>query len=118
MHDVLKQNRLNFLKRKFFNYKIESSESIDDVNSNLVRLQMIIRDIKSTETLIDLNVVLILINSVDDEAYILAKYHFEKMKKLTFAHTKERLKLVKQRIKDDQNIEKTANKTESFRKKK
>ena len=116
MHDVLKQDRLNFLKKKFFNYKVGSSESIDDVSSNLIRLQMIIRDIKSTETLIDLNVVFILINSVDDEVYILAKYHFEKMEKLILAHTKERLKFVKQRIKDDQAIEESANKAE-FRKK-
>ena len=78
---------------------------------------MIIRDIKSTKAFIDLNVVFTLINSVDDEIYILTKYHFEKMKKLIFAFTKERLNLVKQRIKNDQNTEKTANKTESFRKK-
>ena len=67
-------------KKKFFNYKAGPSESIDDASSNLVRLQMTIRDIKSSEASTDLDVALTLINSVDDEAYILAKYHFEEMK--------------------------------------
>ena len=74
MHDALKQSRLNFLKRKVFNYKAGPSESIDDVSSNLVRLQMTIRNIKSSEAPTDLDVAFTLINSVDDEAYTLARY--------------------------------------------
>ena len=54
-----------------------------------------------TKASTDLDVALTLINSVNGDAYIMAKYHLEEMEKLTLAHTKERLKLVKQRIKDD-----------------
>ena len=44
---------------------------------------------------------LILINSVDNDAYTMARYHLEDMRELTLSHTKERLKLVEQRIKDE-----------------
>ena len=111
VHGALGQGRLNFLKRKFFNYKAGPSESIDDVSSELSRLQLIIRDIKDTEAPTDLDVALTLINSVDDEAYTLAKYHLEEMENLTLAHTKERLKSVEQRLKDDQASDEKANRS-------
>ena len=101
VHETFDQGRLNFLKRRFFNYKAGANEIINEMASNLSRLQMTIRDIKGTETSTDLDVALTLINSVKGEAYIMVKYHLEEMENLILTHTKERLKLVKQRIKDD-----------------
>ena len=100
VHGTLGQRRLNFLIRKSFNYRAGASESIDDVRSNLSRLQMTVRDIRSMEAPTDLNIALTLINSVDNEAYTLAKYHLEDMENLTLANTKERLKVVEQKIKE------------------
>lgn len=111
VHEALGQERLNFLKRRFFNYKAGPDESIDEIASNLSRLQMTIRDIKRTESPTDLDVALTLINAVERNAYTIAKYHLEKMKNLTLSHTKKRLKLVKQRIKDDLISEEIANRT-------
>ena len=110
VHGAQGQGRLNFLKRKFFNYKAGSAETIDDISSELSRLQSIIRDIKETEAPTDLDVALTLINSVDHEAYTMAKYHLEDMRELTLAHTKERLKLVEQKVKDEGNQGEIANK--------
>lgn len=59
---------------------------------------MFIRDIKESEAPTDLDVALTLINSVDNEPYTVAKYHLEDMRDLILAHTKERLKLVEQKI--------------------
>ena len=75
VHGALGQGRLNFLKRRFFNYKTGPTESIDDVCSNLSRLQMTIKDIKEKEAPTDLDVALTLTNWVNDEASTLAKYH-------------------------------------------
>ena len=106
-----------FLKKKLFNYKAETTKSIDDVCSNLFRLQIIIRDIKSNETLIDLNIALILINLIDKEAYIMIKYHLKNMKNLTLIHIKKRLKLIKQKIKNDSITDDVANKSKISNKK-
>ena len=119
MHGALGQSRLNFLKRKFFNYKTGPNESIDDVSSELSRMQMIIKDIKSSEASTDLNIAFILINFIDHETYTMAKYHFEDMEDLTLAHIKKRLKFVKQRIKNETNAtNESANKAEPDRQKK
>lgn len=90
-----------FLKRKFFNSKAGAAGSIDKISSKLSRLQLISQDIKATETPTDLDAALTLINSVDNEAYTIAKYHLEDLRELTLADTKERLKLVEQKIKDE-----------------
>ena len=113
MHGVLGQSRLNFLKKKFFNYKAGPNQSVHDVSSNLIRLQMIIRNIKAIETPTDLNVAFTLINSVDDEAYALIKFPFEEMESLILVQVKKRSKFVKQFIEDDQATEITANKAGS-----
>lgn len=114
IHGALGQGRLNFLKRQFFNYRAGATESIGDISSELSRLQLIIRDIKESEAPTDLDVALTLINSVDNEAYTMAKYHLEEMRELTLAHTKERLKLVEQKLRDKTNQEtETANKASS-----
>ena len=112
VHGALDQGRLNFLKKKFFNYKA-GTESIDEIASNLTRLQMIIRNIRETKASTDLNVALILINAVDDEAYALTKFHLKNMKNLTLIHIKKRLKIVEQRIKNDQGTDEVANKTKT-----
>ena len=101
VHGAQGQGRLNFLLRKFINYKAGASETIGEVSSELTRLQSMIRDIKATEAPTDLNLALVLINSVDNEAYTIAKYHLEDMRELSLADTKERLKLVEQKIKDE-----------------
>lgn len=93
------QGKLNSLKRKFFSYKAGATESIDDVCSNLSWLRTTIKAIKATEAPTDLDIALVLMNSVDDEAYTLAKYRLEDMENLTLAHARTRLKLVEQRIK-------------------
>ena len=67
MHDAFNQKKFNFFKKKFFNYKTKTTKSIDDVCSNLFWLQIIICDIRSNEILIDLNIALILINSIDNK---------------------------------------------------
>ena len=111
MHDAFDQKKLDFFKKKFFNYKTETTKSIDDMCSNLSRLQMIIRDIKLTKTSIDLNIALILINSIDNKTYIMVKYHLKDMKNLTLIHIKKRLKLIKQKIKNDSITDDVANKS-------
>ena len=110
MHDAFNQKKFNFFKKKFFNYKTKTTKSIDDVCSNLFRLQMIIRDIKLTKISIDLNIAFILINSIDNEIYIMIKYHLKNMKNLTLIHIKKRLKLIKQKIKNDSITHDIANK--------
>ena len=117
MHDALNQSRLNFLKKKFFNYKTKSNESIDDVNSELFRMQMIIKNIKSFEISTDLNIIFTLINFINHETYTMIKYHFEDMENLTLVHIKKRLKLVKQRIKNE-TVNESANKAGPNRQKK
>ena len=78
---------------------------------------MIIRDIKSNETLIDLNIALILINSIENETYIMIKYYLKNMKNLTLIHIKKRLKLIKQKIKNDSITDDVANKSKISNKK-
>ena len=117
VHDAFDQKKLNFFKKKFFNYKTETTKSIDDVCSNLFRLQIIIRDIRSMKASTDLNIALILINLIDNEAYIMIKYHLKNMKNLTLIHIKERLKLIKQKIKNDSITDDVANKSEISNKK-
>ena len=117
MHDAFDQKKLNFFKKKFFNYKTETTKLIDDVCSNLFRLQMIIRDIKSTKTSIDLNIALTLINSIDNEIYIMIKYHLKNMKNLTLIHIKKQLKLIKQKIKNNSITDDVANKSKISNKK-
>ena len=117
MHDAFDQKKFNFFKKKFFNYKTETTKSIDDVCSNLFRLQMIIRDIRSTKTSIDLNIAFILINSIDNKTYIMIKYHLEDMKNLTLIHIKKRLKLIKQKIKNDSITDDVTNKSKISNKK-
>ena len=113
MHDALGQGRLNFLKRRFFNYKAGPTESIDEVASNLARLQMTIKNIKATESPTNLNVALTLINSMKKDAYNMVKFHLKDMKDLTLNHIKKRLKLVKQKIKDESISQKIANRARS-----
>lgn len=86
MHDAFDQRRLNFLNRRFFNYKVSSTETIDEICSNLAGLQTIMQNIKKKEPPTDLNVALTLINAINDDAYTLAKYHFEEMNNLTLEH--------------------------------
>ena len=100
---------LNFLKKRFFKYKAGPIESIDQTCSNLVWLQMAIKNIKETESPTDLDLALSLLNSVEGEAYNMVKYHLEDMENLTLAYTKERLKLVEQKIKDNAASERLAN---------
>ena len=117
MHDAFDQKKFNFFKKKFFNYKAEATKLIDDVCSNLFRLQIIIRDIKSNETSIDLNIAFILINSIDNKTYIMIKYYLKNMKNLTLIHIKKRLKLIKQKIKNDSITDDVANKSKISNKK-
>ena len=117
MHDAFDKKKFNFFKKKFFNYKTETTKSINDVRNNLFRLQITIRDIKSDETSIDLNIALILINSIDNETYIMIKYYLKNMKNLTLIHIKKRLKLIKQKIKNDSITDDVANKSKISNKK-
>ena len=117
MHDAFDQKKFNFFKKKFFNYKTKTTKLIDDVCSNLSRLQMIIRDIRLTKTSTDLNIALTLINSIDNETYIMIKYHLKNMKNLTLIHIKKRLKLIKQKIKNDSITDDVANKSKISNKK-
>ena len=117
IHDAFNQKKLNFLKKKFVNYKTEATKSIDDVCSNLFWLQMIIRDIKSNEISIDLNIALILINSVNNKTYIMIKYYLKNMKNLTLIYIKKRLKLIKQKIKNNSITDDVANKSKISNKK-
>lgn len=76
VHGALGQGRLKFFqrrKRRFFNYQAGSDESIDNVSSNLTRWQMTIRDFKRSKVPTDLDVALTLINSIEEDAYNLAK---------------------------------------------
>lgn len=102
VHGAQGQGRLNFLKKKFFNYKAGAEETIDEISSELSQLQIIIQDITELEAPTDLDVALTLINYVESKAYTMAKYHLKDMRELILTHTKERLKLVEQKIKDNQ----------------
>ena len=117
MHNAFDRKKFNFFKKKFFNYKTKTTKSIDDVCSNFFWLQIIIRNIKLNETSIDLNIALILINSIDNETYIMIKYHLKNMKNLTLIHIKKRLKLIKQKIKNDSIINDVTNKSKISKKK-
>ena len=117
MHNAFDRKKFNFFKKKFFNYKTKTTKSIDDVCSNLFQLQMIIRNIKSNEILIDLNIAFILINSIDNKTYIIIKYHLKNMKNLTLIYIKKRLKLIKQKIKNDSITDDVVNKSRISNKK-
>lgn len=99
------QGRLNYLKQKFFKYKIGIIESIDKFFSKLAQFQLIIQDIKESKEPINLDMILTMINSMNIKFYTMAKYNLEDMHKPTLATTKKRLKLVKQKIKDKTNTE-------------
>ena len=101
VHGAQGRGRLNYLLKKFYNYKAGATETIDDVASELTNLQMMIRDIRSTEAPTDLNVALTLIDAVDNESYTMAKYYLEGQDDLSLADTKERLKLVEQKLRDE-----------------
>ena len=65
----------------------------------------------------DLDVALTLINSVDNDAYTMARYHLKDMREFTLSQIKERLKLVEQKIKDKTTQSgKTANRAGGKRK--
>ncbi|MCJ1462699.1 hypothetical protein MMC07_001302 [Pseudocyphellaria aurata] len=83
VHGAQGQGRLDFLMRKFFNYKAGASESIDEILSGLSRLQLIIRAIEETEAPTDLDVAFIPISFMGNDAYIVAKYHLEDMHEIT-----------------------------------
>ena len=74
---------------------------------------MIIQNIKKTKTSTNLNVVFTLINVVDDKAYALIKFYLKNIKNLILIHIKKRLKIVKQRIKNNQRTDKIINKTKT-----
>ena len=88
MHDAFDQKRFNFCKKKIFNYKTET-ETIDEIASNLIKLQIIMRNMKKTKASINLNVAFILINAVNDEAYALAKFYLKNMKNLTLCYVRK-----------------------------
>lgn len=53
----------------------------------------------------NLDMALTLINFVNNESYTMAKYYLKDMYNLTFTHTKECFKLVKQKIKNKANAD-------------
>ncbi|MCJ1270052.1 hypothetical protein MMC22_009946 [Lobaria immixta] len=61
-HGAQGQGRLNFLRRKLFDYKARAAESIDDISGEFSRLHIIIRDIKETEAPTDSDVALTLVD--------------------------------------------------------
>ena len=109
VHGAVGQGRLSLLKQRFHNYKAGPNETVDEVVGALTRLQQMMANIKERESSTDMNLALRLIASVDGEAYALTKYNLEEMKDLTSIHAIERLKLVEQKMKDEQVIEETVN---------
>ena len=89
---------------------------IDNICNSLFRLQRIIRDIRSKKISIDLNITFILINLINNEAYIIIKYYLKDMENLTLIHIKKQLKLIKHEIKNDSVIDGVANKKISNKK--
>ena len=117
MHDSFDFKKFNFLKKKFFNYKTEATKSINNVYSNLFQPQIIIRNIRLTKILIDLNIAFLLINLIDNETYIMIKYYLKNIKNLTLIYIKKRTKLIKQKIKNDSITDDVANKLKISNKK-
>ena len=109
VHEAAGQGRLSLLKQRFHNYKAGPNETVDEVVGALTRLQQMMANIKERESPTDMDLALRLIASVDEEAYALTKYNLEEMEDLTSVHAIERLKLVEQKMKDEQAIEETAN---------
>lgn len=119
VYSALGEDGLNFLQRQFFTYWARVAKSIDNISSKLLWLQLITRDIKELQAPTDLDVILPLINSVDNESYSMAKYYREDMRNLSLIYIKERFKLVEQKIQDKTNAEmQTTNKASAKGKKK
>lgn len=110
-HGAIGQGRLNSLHQKFYRYKAGSTETVDDIASELTRLRAVIRDIKPEEAPTDLGIALSLLNAVEGEAYMLTRNLLENMDNLTLTLTKERLKTVEQKLRDESTQDgETANK--------
>lgn len=77
------------MKQKFFKYKIKVIELIDEICSNLFKLQIIIKNIKNTKALINLNVAFIFINLINNETYSMTKYYFKNIKDFIFIYIKK-----------------------------
>lgn len=63
-----------------------------------------IKNVQKNETIIHFDITLILMNSIDHEAYDLTKYHFEKMRELTLIYTIKKPKIIKMKFKNMNSI--------------
>ena len=100
VHVAQNQGRLNFLLLKFLNYKAGVSDTIDEIASELIKLQRTIRSIDAKEAPPDRLLALILMDSIDNEAFTLAKYHLENQPNLSLTDTIVRLRLVEEQLRD------------------
>lgn len=112
VHDPRKPGRLNFLLTKFCLYKAGSTETIDEVASELARLQTVIRDIDPREAPTDLAIALKMFNAINGDEYSFAKAMLEDVDNLTLELVRSRFKSVEQRLKYESSRQgATANKT-------
>ena len=100
VHGVDSQGRMMMLKRKFYTYKARTDETIDEIASELTRIRLLIRNIRSSEAPSDFDVAMCLMNAVDHEQYEFVKLHLEEDNNLTLEYAKQRLRTVEQKLVD------------------
>ena len=93
--------RINFLLKKFYNYKAGPGDSIDDVTTDLENLKLEIADIKEGHEPSEAMVAIALMCAIDDPAYDTVKFLLEREADLTVELTKESLKAVQQKLRHE-----------------
>ena len=86
-------------------YKTNSNIIVNDVAVEIKKIANIITKIELTETFIDFNLTLKLIDVINEKQYALTKWQLKQMNKnLTFIAAIKGLKVVEQKIRDESTI--------------
>ena len=76
------------------------SESIENTKNELCMVRKMIKNVRTGEVFTDFDVAWALMNAVDNDAYVMVKYHLEKMKHFILVYTVRRMKAVEMKLKD------------------
>lgn len=87
--------------RRLYGYKATAAQTVDNVATRLRMLTATIAEINLEAAPKDIVLALILMNSIDAEAYTMAKALLEDKENITFIGVIEKLKEVEQRKRDD-----------------
>lgn len=97
--------RINFLLKRFHNYRPGSNDTVDDIAAALESLRLGIADIKAEYAPPGPVMAITLMCTIEGPAYETTKHLLEREPELTLEAAKEALKSIKERLKQDDAIE-------------